>query len=330
MTAQHHTPLPFGGPLTSAAMEAPLAQLDAAIGAVILAGSAVATTLASTASAGTTGPFTVASTAGFAPGDLIYFGSGSLFEPRIVNTVPTGTTLTTTAALTNTYTAGKPVSKSPVELVDARGGSVTLGARLTAIDAAIAGGSSAAAEVITARNAYASLDARLDASDAVVAAFGASLIGEIKMWGGTAAPASHLLCNGASLLRAGTYAGLFAVIGVAYGSVDSSHFTLPDLRQRFPLGQAASGTGSTLGVTGGAIDHTHTGPSHSHVNAASSAPFTTQANASGSGGTGLASGSVVHRHTWPLTDNATGVDGTEATGIANAPFQTVNFIIRYA
>jgi hypothetical protein len=41
--------------------------------------------------------------------------------------------------------------------------------------------------------------------------------------------------------------------------------TLPDMRQRFPIGKAASGTGSTLGGTGGTIDHTHTGPSHDHT-----------------------------------------------------------------
>lgn len=33
--------------------------------------------------------------------------------------------------------------------------------------------------------------------------------------------------------------------------------TLPDMRQRFPLGVAAAGTGATVGGTGGLIDHTH-------------------------------------------------------------------------
>jgi hypothetical protein len=41
--------------------------------------------------------------------------------------------------------------------------------------------------------------------------------------------------------------------------------TLPDMRQRFPIGKAASGTGATLGGTGGNIDHTHTGPAHTHT-----------------------------------------------------------------
>lgn len=328
MSTLHHSALPFGGPLTAAAMEAPLAQLDAAIAAIIIAGSAVSTTLASTASSGTTGPFTVASTAGLVAGDLIYFGSGALFEPRIVNTVPTSTTFTTTAALTNTYTAGKPVSKSPVELVDARGGSLTLGARLTAIDAAIAGSSSAAAEVIAARNAFGSLDARLDAADAAEAARDAALIGEIKMWGAVAAPTGFVLCNGASLLRAGTYAGLFAIIGTTYGSVDSSHFTVPDLRGRFPLGQAASGTGATLGGTGGAIDHAHTGAAHVHE-VIRTGQFTDSASTT-SGGTGFTAGGVAHRHITADIDVMSESTTPGVGGNANPPFLAVNFIIRYA
>lgn len=40
--------------------------------------------------------------------------------------------------------------------------------------------------------------------------------------------------------------------------------TLPDMRQKFPLIKAASGTGATMGSTGGSIDHNHTGPSHTH------------------------------------------------------------------
>jgi len=40
--------------------------------------------------------------------------------------------------------------------------------------------------------------------------------------------------------------------------------TLPDLQGRFPLGKASAGTGSTLGGTGGALDHTHSVPAHYH------------------------------------------------------------------
>lgn len=136
MTAVHHTPLSFGGPLTSAAMESPLSQLDAAIATVIATGSGFSTTLTAQANAGTSGPFSVASTAGLLPGDPIYLGTGATFESRIVNTVPSGTTFTVTVNLTNTYAIGKPVSKSPVEIVDARGGQISLGARLGLMESA--------------------------------------------------------------------------------------------------------------------------------------------------------------------------------------------------
>jgi hypothetical protein len=137
MTTNHHTALPFGGPLTSAGMEAPLGQLDAAIASVIATGSGTSTTLTAQANAGQAS-LTVASSTGFAPGDPIYIGTGATFESRIVNTVPGGgVTITVTVNLTNTYAIGKPVSKSPVEIVDARAGLTSLGARLATMEGAV-------------------------------------------------------------------------------------------------------------------------------------------------------------------------------------------------
>lgn len=89
--------------------------------------------------------------------------------------------------------------------------------------------------------------------------------GTIWMYGGGSAPSGTLLCDGTAVSRT-TYADLFTAIGTTYGSGDgSTTFNLPDLRQRFPLGKAASGTGSTLGGTGGNIDHTHSTPNHTHT-----------------------------------------------------------------
>ena len=87
--------------------------------------------------------------------------------------------------------------------------------------------------------------------------------GAVIPFAGTSAPAGWLFCHGQAVSRT-TYARLFAVIGTTYGAGNgSTTFNLPDLRQRFPLGKAASGTGSTLGETGGAINHTH-GMAHTH------------------------------------------------------------------
>lgn len=82
-------------------------------------------------------------------------------------------------------------------------------------------------------------------------------VGSLIMFAGAAAPTGWILCDGSAVSRT-TYATLYSQIGVVYGAGDgSTTFNLPDLRQRFPLGKAASGTGVDLGSTGGTIDHTH-------------------------------------------------------------------------
>jgi len=95
------------------------------------------------------------------------------------------------------------------------------------------------------------------------------VIGEIINFAGSSSPdPKWLMCDGSSLVRA-DYPDLFAVIGVTYGSVDSSHFNIPDLRGRVGMG---SGTGSglssrALGSVGGEETHTlvtSETPSHSH------------------------------------------------------------------
>lgn len=90
--------------------------------------------------------------------------------------------------------------------------------------------------------------------------------GIMMPWAGDASPTGWLLCNGASYLRA-DYAALFAALGGAgspYGLPDGTHFNVPDLRDRVPVG--ASGT-IARGAAGGAKTHTLTGaelPGHTH------------------------------------------------------------------
>lgn len=94
--------------------------------------------------------------------------------------------------------------------------------------------------------------------------------GEIKMWPTATAPTGFLLCNGAAVSRT-IYAALFAVIGTTFGSGDgTTTFTLPNLKNRFPIG---AGDLYTLAATGGSKDavvvsHTHTAtvtdPGHGH------------------------------------------------------------------
>jgi len=96
------------------------------------------------------------------------------------------------------------------------------------------------------------------------------VVGEIIPYAGDASPnASWLLCDGASLLRA-DYPDLFVVIGTTFGNVDSTHFNVPDLRGRVPVG-VGSGAGLTaraLGDNFGEENHTlitSETPSHSHA-----------------------------------------------------------------
>lgn len=134
-------------------------------------------------------------------------------------------------------------------------------------------------------------------------------VGSIVPYAGASVPTGWLLCDGTAYSRA-LYATLFAVVGTTYGSGDgATTFNVPDLRGKFPLGKASAGTGSTLGATGGSIDHTHTGPSHTHT-------LTQQEVQSGTGVT-VASGA------------STGASGAGNTGTANPPFLAIHYLILY-
>ena len=91
--------------------------------------------------------------------------------------------------------------------------------------------------------------------------------GGMLMWGTASAPTGYLLCNGSAVSRS-TYSALFAVIGTAFGSGDgSTTFTLPDFRDRFPVG---AGTTYSANSTGGSKDaivvtHTHTATDSGHT-----------------------------------------------------------------
>lgn len=156
--------------------------------------------------------------------------------------------------------------------------------------------------------------------------------GSVQMFAGSSAPAGWLLCDGSAVSRT-TYSALFAAIGTTYGTGNgSTTFNLPDLRQRFALGKAASGTGSTLGGTGGAIDHTHSAPAHYHgmgsgatLNISSSGTHTTAIDHDHGSSTTDTQGNHYHHaeawtglggahsHTLTLYENAVGSGSGEDT-----------------
>jgi microcystin-dependent protein len=169
-------------------------------------------------------------------------------------------------------------------------------------------------------------------------------IGAIAPWAGTTAPDGWLLCDGSAVSRS-TYAGLYAVIGIAFGAGDgSSTFNVPDLRGRFPLGRDNMGgtaasrvtlehsavATTTLGAAGGsqfAQQHTHslTDPGHIHTasTASDGAHTHTVTIATGSG----ASTGGTNSNTGTATAQATSSDGAHThvvTVNANTTGATIN------
>ena len=141
-------------------------------------------------------------------------------------------------------------------------------------------------------------------------------VGAMMPYGGTTAPTNWLLCQGQTVPQA-TYPALYALLGTAYGSDAGGNFTLPDLRDRVPVG--ASGT-IARGATGGAKTHTLATteiPAHAHpIN-----PVYIKLQAGG--GAGLAVGG-----TEGSSNNTTQNAGGGGSHNNMQPYQGVNYIIR--
>lgn len=138
--------------------------------------------------------------------------------------------------------------------------------------------------------------------------------GTVTEYAGTSAPSGYLLCDGSAVSRT-TYSALFTAIGTTYGVGDgSATFNVPDTRQRFPLGKASSGTGATLGSSGGTVDHLHT----------VDPPSTTSGTPSGT------SGQLVGVINVASADHTHSVNIAEFnSGTANPPYLVFNYIIKY-
>jgi microcystin-dependent protein len=162
--------------------------------------------------------------------------------------------------------------------------------------------------------------------------------GSIMMYGGTSAPSGWLLCDGTSYLRT-IYTALFSAIGTAYGTADGTHFSVPDMRGRFPRGvdngagndpdtssRTASATGGNTGDNPGSLQgnafqthhHSITDPGHTHtitqlIDTGSSA----EPGLNFTGGTGvLQSNTFIN-----AVATNTGISGTNDTSAAGATSQ---------
>lgn len=153
--------------------------------------------------------------------------------------------------------------------------------------------------------------------------------GDIKATAAPTAPEGWLLCEGQSLLRTGTYAALFAAISTTYGTVDGTHFNLPDLRGRAPVGKGTHADVDSLADSDGLAvgsrtpKHTHTGPSHTHTYSGTTSPPSSGETVDA--GSLLGDADNVHTHTYSGTTSAS---GTGNTGSSNGAYAVVNWMIK--
>jgi len=92
------------------------------------------------------------------------------------------------------------------------------------------------------------------------------LIGSLLMYGSATIPAKWMSCHGQSLVKT-EYAELFDVLGDKFGSIDGTHFNLPDFRDMFPVGANPILSNAGIGLSGGLASVTLTVPQipeHAH------------------------------------------------------------------
>ena len=180
---------------------------------------------------------------------------------------------------------------------------------------------------------------QLSASTDGAIALNAFPVGAGCLWFTDTAPAANWILAQGQALRQVEDPRLYATWGITFGAGNDSgatQFSAPDLRQRFPMGKAASGTGATLAGTGGTIDHTHSVPLHGHTASSNSTgahthdvtvtaddlQFGSGENA-GHPATYTSTSNGDHQHTITVADAAASTSGS-----GNPPYLVVNFAIR--
>jgi microcystin-dependent protein len=204
--------------------------------------------------------------------------------------------------------------------------SMALGGALTGTTATFSGAISSVSPAFTgtptAPTAAAGTDTTQIATTAFVLANG-SPVGSVMMWTTDVPPSGWLLCDGTSVLTA-TYAALFGVIGYTFGGSGGS-FTLPDFRNRFPVG---SGDSYTIAGTGGSKDavvvshnHTLTDPGHNHQ-------FNYAVVGTGNGTGGFSPATVTINTSTASTGISIAAAGVSGTNANLPPYLALRFIIK--
>lgn len=164
-------------------------------------------------------------------------------------------------------------------------------------------------------------------------------VGEIRMFGGSFAPAGWAYCDG-SLMPIAENETLFNLIGTTYGGDGQETFALPDLRGRVPVHRGGrDGLNYLPGERGGVESVTLSVgqlPAHSHLVSASSAtPPPTGGGVNVTGGVPYVPGSNALKPklyappgaTVPMAPGAVAASGAGQPHDNMAPYLTINFII---
>lgn len=154
--------------------------------------------------------------------------------------------------------------------------------------------------------------------------------GSVIAFAGSSAPGGWLLCNGASLLRT-DYPALFSIIGTTYGSADSTHFNIPDLRGIFVRG---AGTSTALSKANGAAFSGTLGTYQNDkfqghtINYSGGNGFTIEMH--GGAGGGYYYWMPTYAGTSGFVISNDGTNGTPRTGTETNPANlSLNYIIKY-
>jgi microcystin-dependent protein len=138
---------------------------------------------------------------------------------------------------------------------------------------------------------------------------GAEKTGTVKAFAGSTVPGGYLLCFGQAVSRT-AYAGLFNVVGTAYGAGDgSTTFNVPDLRGRVAAGKDDMGGSAANRITGTTV------PNSPQLGAAGGAQTNTATTTVSGSATGTLTGTADVNTAGEV---AAAVSGAGAAGVAHS------------